>query len=152
MTLEQEYLNMSKKQKIMLQKTYDRGSKFNAGFTLAAIYWKESQAGLYRINVYDPSCGAFHNNLNSVFARHDYKNTKFKKNIICQKLIDSYDFSLAEATAEIEYWKEVHENNWYLIWSSYNAGWNTKAGAKYANDIKAKILVLKKYIKVNNGI
>ena len=147
--LRTEYLRMTPAQHILLQNAHNRGKPFDLGYTLAAIAWRESQAGLININIFDPSCGPFHNNLNSVFARHNYEDTRYKKNAVCQKLITNFDFAAAEGLAELEYWVSVHDGNLRKTWASYNAGWNydSRIGKMYAEMIARRITILKEFIK-----
>lgn len=146
---ESEYQKMTKQQKALLQKAYELGKNFDAGYTLAAISWKESEAGLYNINVYGPACGPFHALVSSVMARHTYNDTPFMHNVVCQMLISNIDYAAAEALSEIEYWYTVHKGDWNKVWASYRKGWSydSKTGQNYAKAIKNRIIVLKKYLK-----
>jgi len=146
--LTSEFKNLNAKQQWYIQQAYIKGKEFNVQWSLAAIVWKESEAGKYNINLSDPSCGAFHANINSVMRRHTYKDSSFMRNIICQRLIDSFDFASAEAIAELEYWVNEHNGNWVNVWASYNAGYafNGKVGQRYAKDISKRIRVLKRLL------
>lgn len=53
----------SPKQKAVLLKAYEYGAPHDLGYTLAAIAWKESCAGEYRMNFQDPSAGIYHAHL-----------------------------------------------------------------------------------------
>lgn len=121
---QQEYESFTLKQKKVMKHAYELGKPFNLAHTMAAIAWQESMAGVYLVNMQDPSAGVFHNNLKSVLARHDELNdTGWQRNRIAQRLIEDMDFSGAEALAELKYWQSIHGDlSWLLIWQSYNGG------------------------------
>jgi hypothetical protein len=143
--LEREWSEMNDRQKNNILMAYTKSKEFDLGYTMAAIMWQESLGGKYKVNLQDPSCGAFHNNINTIMARHSIENTSFNRNRICQMLIDNTDIALAEAITEIQYW--LHERNGSFIeaWASYNGGW--KMNKSYAENIRKKIVFLKKIIK-----
>lgn len=146
--LEKDFLNLSSSQFITLEQANIKGKSYNLQWSLSAIAWKESDAGRYNINLSDPSCGAYHANINSVMRRHpEYPDTSFYRNIVCQRLIDDIDYATSEAVKEIHYWMNIHGTDWYAIWASYNAGYayNSKVGKRYAKDIARRIQVLKKH-------
>lgn len=153
---EKQFQRFNEKQLQVMKKAYELGEPFNMGYTLAAIAWQESSAGLYLINLSDPSAGVFHNNINSVMARHpDIANNAFQRNVMAQKLVQDMEFSASEALSELEFWKsEYGEGNWFLIWQSYNGGYyavrpETKGyeqSYEYAKAINRKVNFL---IKLN---
>ena len=130
----------------MLKNIYEFGKPYDLGYSLAAIAWKESNVGKFMINLQDPSCGFFHNNINTVMSRRGITDTPFNRNVLCQKLINDVPYSASEAVAELAYWRTVHKTNYTKIWASYNAGWSYTNGLNYSQDIKNRIKVL----KVNN--
>jgi len=156
-SVEQEYNQMSNEQKQILIESYEFGKAFNLGYSLAAIAWQESSCGKYMINLQDPSAGVYHNNIVSVLNRHGIKDTKWNRNKMAQKLIDNIEFGAAEALAELEFWQTIHgENNWLLIWQSYNGGFaymnnfnkSYKSSYEYSIKIQEKISFLK-IMKIN---
>lgn len=121
---EEEFNAFTVEQMEVLCKAYELGKPFDLGHTMAAIAWQESMAGVYLVNMQDPSAGVFHNNLKSVLARHEeLQDTNWQRNRIAQKLIDDIEFSGAEALAELEYWRSIHgKYAWFEVWRSYNGG------------------------------
>jgi len=149
-TLDREYKLMTNEQKMVLKRAFESGKEYDLGYTLAAIAWVESQAGLYQINLQDPSAGIFHNNIISVLGRHkEWENTPFRRNMIAQRLIDDYDFAISETLSELEFWRLKHGNDWRKVWSSYNGGysWGCKQAVQYAEKVGRRIKVLRKYFK-----
>ena len=152
-SLEEEFNAFSSEQMEVLQHAYDVGKPFNLGYTMAAIAWQESRCGKYVLNLQDPSAGVFQNNIKSVMARHmqkdpSLKDTDFQRNLMAQKLFNSFELSAAEALAELEFWITVRgTGNWFKIWQSYNGGyWADKPDTKgyrqsyqYATEINAKV-------------
>lgn len=110
------------------------------GYTLMAIAWQESHAGEIKINLGDPSCGAYHNLISSVMARHtnDITDNGFNRNRVCQMLINNQAFAASEALAELEYWWTKYEGQpkqWSKTIMSYNAGHEYQNGKHYLKKI-----------------
>ena len=149
---QQEYNGFTEKQLNCITHAYELGKPFDLGHTMAAIAWQESRAGVYLVNMQDPSAGVFHNNLKSVLARHEeLRDTGWQRNRIAQRLIESIDFSGAEALAELKYWQSVHgDRAWLLIWQSYNGGFafkrpnskGYKASLGYSHKLSRKVQFL----------
>lgn len=115
------------------------------GFTLAAIVWKESSAGLWKINISDPSAGIAHNHLKYSLIRLGIKDTSFNRNVLAQRLVDNNQLSLSLAVEEIEYWFDRHNGNWQKTRASYNQGnhWASQNGTKYSKDVLDRLRILK---------
>jgi len=142
--------SLSLQQQKLLYEVFKRGEVVDLQYTLTAIAWKESMAGLAKVNMWDGdggSCGVFHNRLKSVFGRHkEWRWTRVNANMVCTRLVENLDFAFTEAVAEIRYWQKVRgENNWMSIWASYNAGIHYKsAQAKaYAANIRNMIKAIR---------
>lgn len=125
-----------------LYQSYNYGKEYNMGLSLAAIAWQESNAGLYPINISDPSFGVHHILLSTAMKRSDVKNTNYHRNMLASKLLD-HNVSASFAIKELQYWSKYHKGNWSRIWASYNAGHNYKVGVKYSNKIKEKVKMVK---------
>lgn len=136
---------------------YHYGKKHDLGYTMAAIAWKESCAGLYRINFDDPSAGIYHAHLPGVIKRHyKAKNTSFKRNVVAERLIRDMEFASQIALEELLYWKKIRNNDWKTIIKSYNKGfsWEKSKGRNqlaeaYYQDISQKVKILKEYFSKN---
>lgn len=149
--------HFSKSQIQTIHYAYHYGKKYNLGFTMAAIAWKESCAGLYRINFDDPSAGIYHAHLPGVIKRHyKAKNTAFRRNVVAEKLIRDPEFASKIALEELLYWKKIHKDNWKNIIKSYNKGfsWQKSKGRNqlaenYYEDISKRVKILEDYFSKN---
>ncbi|OOQ39329.1 hypothetical protein B0X64_07335 [Helicobacter pylori] len=138
------------KQKEVLKAAYQFGSKENLGYEMAGIAWKESCAGVYKINFSDPSAGVYHSYIPSVLKSYGHNNSPFLRNVMGELLIKDDAFASEVALKELLYWKTRYHDNLKDMIKSYNKGsrWekNEKANAdaeKYYEDIQDKIRRLK---------
>ncbi|WQW54731.1 hypothetical protein KVM78_04940 [Helicobacter pylori] len=138
------------KQKEVLKAAYQFGSKENLGYEMAGIAWKESCAGVYKINFSDPSAGVYHSYIPSVLKSYGHNDSPFLRNVMGELLIKDDAFASQVALKELLYWKTRYHDNLKDMIKSYNKGsrWekNEKANAdaeKYYEDIQDKIRRLK---------
>ncbi|MCQ2700205.1 hypothetical protein JT091_05665 [Helicobacter pylori] len=138
------------KQKEVLKAAYQFGSKENLGYEMASIAWKESCAGVYKINFSDPSAGVYHSYIPSVLKSYGHNNSPFLRNVMGELLIKDDELASEVALKELLYWKTRYHDNLKDMIKSYNKGsrWekNEKANAdaeKYYEDIQDKIRRLK---------
>lgn len=136
--------SLNYKQIEVLRKSFIYGLPYDMGNTLAAIVWKESGAGLWKINVSDPSAGIAHNHLKYSLIRLGRVDTPFSRNKLAQQLIDNDLLSLDLAMEELQYWFARHNGDWDKTRASYNAGnnWNSTAGRRYSEDIRLRTKIL----------
>ena len=141
------YRSLTSEQKSLLNQAYHYGSKFDLGYSLAAIAWQESFVGdrVVYLNMQDPSAGLWHKQINYALRYFDIKETGLEINRMAQHLIDNMDFAAALAVADVLYWLDIHDDNWPRAWASYNAGYNynSKAGKAYSRQIVMKVKKLK---------
>ncbi|WRF13599.1 hypothetical protein KVC85_04715 [Helicobacter pylori] len=138
------------KQKEVLKAAYQFGSKENLGYEMAGIAWKESCAGVYKINFSDPSAGVYHSYIPSVLKSYGHNDSPFLRNVMGELLIKDDAFASEVALKELLYWKtRYHDNLKYMI-KSYKKGsrWekNEKSNAdaeKYYEEIQDRIRRLK---------
>ena len=151
-------------QKSVFIVAYTKGKKYDLSLTLAAIAWQESDLGLNRINIYDGfkkpygSFGPYHILLRSYISRHNINN-KWITSRIAERLITDLNFSTDAAIEELLYWRNYWKHKGYKgndLWkrtiASYNAGYKSiksKRGRIYLNNIRLKILAIKKYLSDN---
>lgn len=157
-------INFSEKQIEYIVSSYIWGKPYGLENVLPAIAWQESCAGLYKINVYDPSAGLFHAYIPSVMARHSsLKNNKYNRNKVAQMLINDDLLSASEAIEELKFWENYYKQNKNLYKTlsieelmimSYNRGnrWhksykNKKSAKKYLKEVEYKMKQVKKFIK-----
>ncbi|GAA8674914.1 hypothetical protein Kyoto101A_13340 [Helicobacter pylori] len=138
------------KQKEVLKAAYQFGSKENLGYEMAGIAWKESCAGVYKINFPDPSAGVYHSYIPSVLKSYGHNNSPFLRNVMGELLIKDDAFASEVALKELLYWKTRYHDNLKNMIKSYNKGsrWerseksNTEA-EKYYEEIQDRIRRLK---------
>ncbi|MCQ2939340.1 hypothetical protein JT203_06215 [Helicobacter pylori] len=138
------------KQKEVLKAAYQFGSKENLGYEMAGIAWKESCAGVYKINFSDPSAGIYHSYIPSVLKSYGHNNSPFLRNVMGELLIKDDAFASQVALKELLYWKTRYHDNLKDMIKSYNKGsrWekNEKSNAeaeKYYEEIQDRIRRLK---------
>ncbi len=138
------------KQKEVLKAAYQFGSKENLGYEMAGIAWKESCAGVYKINFSDPSAGVYHSYIPSVLKSYGHNDSPFLCNVMGELLIKNDAFASEVALKELLYWKTRYHDNLKDMIKSYNKGsrWekNEKSNAdaeKYYEDIQDRIRRLK---------
>ncbi|GAA8319388.1 hypothetical protein HpNP138_11230 [Helicobacter pylori] len=138
------------KQKEVLKSAYQFGSKENLGYEMAGIAWKESCAGVYKINFSDPSAGVYHSYIPSVLKSYGHNDSPFLRNVMGELLIKDDAFASQVALKELLYWKTRYHDNLKDMIKSYNKGsrWerNEKSNAdaeKYYEDIQDRIRRLK---------
>lgn len=149
---ERDFLKLDDSQKRMIHEIYNRSKPYDLVYSTLAIAWQESNFGKWNVNLSDPSCGPFHQLVPLFIRKHKLENTQFMQNKVCGELINNLDLSVSTVISELEAWKVVHKNRWNAweyVFRSYNAGFNydSPKAKKYAKMIKARIKVLKKYIK-----
>ncbi|MCQ2861052.1 hypothetical protein JT061_00095 [Helicobacter pylori] len=138
------------KQKEVLKAAYQFGSKENLGYEMAGIAWKESCAGVYKINFSDPSAGVYHSYTPSVLKSYGHNDSPFLRNVMGELLIKDDAFASEVALKELLYWKTRYHDNLKDMIKSYNKGsrWekNEKSNAdaeKYYEEIQDRIRRLK---------
>ncbi|WP_367689790.1 hypothetical protein [Helicobacter pylori] len=138
------------KQKKVLKAAYQFGSKENLGYEMAGIAWKESCAGVYKINFSDPSTGVYHSYIPSVLKSYGHNDSPFLRNVMGELLIKDDAFASEVALKELLYWKTRYHDNLKDMIKSYNKGsrWekNEKSNAdaeKYYEEIQDRIRRLK---------
>ncbi len=138
------------KQKEVLKAAYQFGSKENLGYEMAGIAWKESCAGVYKINFSDPSAGIYHAYIPSVLKSYGHNDSPFLRNVMGELLIKDDAFASEVALKELLYWKTRYHDNLKDMIKSYNKGsrWerSEKSNAdaeKYYEEIQDRIRRLK---------
>lgn len=106
-------------------------------YTLMAIAIKESSLGKKQINNISNDYGLFQSNIKSVIRRQKVEDNLHNRIFFANKLLYDVGFSTANAIVEIDYWRNIHKENWVRVWSSYNVGWrfNSNTGVLYAHSI-----------------
>ena len=143
----------NKNQKQVILKAFKYGAKSGFGYTMAAIAWKESCAGEYRVNFADPSAGIFHAHIPGIIKKHKQKDSNFMRNMVGELLIRDDEFALQSALDELSYWHKVRKGNWYEVIKFYNKGfsWETnkernQMAQGYFEDVIERVKILQEYI------
>lgn len=134
-----------------LQKAYDHGEPQGLGYTMAAIVWKESSAGLklsrkdgehWSMNSYGP----FHILLKTAKKRRGC--SSWNCSGVKRKLLNDFQYSADLATEELEYWSQ-RLGSYRKAFAAYNAGnaWSGKKGMSYSRDIRNKIQYLQQCVR-----
>ncbi|MDD6055426.1 MAG: hypothetical protein SOW25_03820 [Helicobacter sp.] len=148
----------SKSQKEVLLRSYLSGEKDGFGLTLAAIAWKESCAGEYKMNFQDPSAGNFHAYIPGVIKRYpNLKQNGFTENLVGAMLVENDEFAAQIAIYELKFWQREHKGDWKKIIKSYNKGYSwqkstsaNKLAESYYSDIAWRVKQLESYFANNN--
>lgn len=138
-------LNLNSNDILILKKIKSLTDDKMMKYSLMAIAIKESSLGRYVINAKSEDYGLFQANIKTVLSRQKVKDNSYNRSIYAQKLINDVGFATANAIIELQYWKKVHKENWFKIWSSYNTGWKYKSntGIKYSTKVFEIIKKLK---------
>jgi len=150
-----EFFHMDKSQINTLVIAYNAG-----GTSLAAMSWKESQAGKVRINLNKDSVdlGAFHLNSKSFlkrwYAEHDRKRSHYLDNVLLHKIMINDKYASKYAKKELNYWRIERNRSHIDTIKSYNCGNNIKHNRcyRYANDISQREKILKIYLPITSAI
>lgn len=134
---------LSHEQKDILVRSIQIGEKRDLGYTLAAIAWVESQAGLYPINANTHAYSPYHILLKTAMVRRGVENTPFNRSMLASKLVNDLEYSAELALEEIEYWQKIRGKRNTFEWlASYNGGWKASEKSEsinYANKVMHKI-------------
>lgn len=124
---------LSKSQIYTINKAYRLGVEHDLGYSLAAIAFLESSAGVHLRNERTQDYGVFGINIRTVTKRlHQLTgvtlNDKQIKSLKSHLMFDM-ESNAMYAIMELRFWQRVHgQNNWKPIWASYNGGYS------YSND------------------
>nr|WP_317404994.1 hypothetical protein [uncultured Helicobacter sp.] len=143
----------NKNQKQVILKAFKYGAKDGFGYTMAAIAWKESCAGEYRVNFTDPSAGIYHAHIPGIIKKYKQKDSAFMRNMVGELLMRDDEFASQSAFEELSYWHKVRRGNWYEVIKSYNKGFSwekdkerDKMAQAYFEDVAKRVKELQTYI------
>ena len=147
---ELETLNLE--QKRVMAKTYIKAKPYGLELQFMAIAWQESKFGKEPINLNDPSCGVFHNLIDTVMDYNGFSRTNnYLRNSVCAKLIKDFDYSFHHALEVVLFFMDYHKGDWRKAIASYNAGFRTTSGTTYLQAILSKMSLLKIFIENHKG-
>lgn len=118
----------------VLQQAYNTGEPYDLGNTMAAIVFRESTAGKYKINPESGDYGVAHINITTALVRTNTSGYWGKRELITRLVVDD-QFNLDLALQELLYWKgETH--SWKAMVSAYNQGWKYDIGSQHTMSIQ----------------
>lgn len=138
-----------------MQKSFALGEKHDLGYTLAAIAFKESSAGLYTINAVSRDFGVYQGNVETICKQAGVWHNSFQCNLEIQRVVNDIELAAKYAIETLTYWKNYHKKNSepYLVYEyaikSYNAGFGfRKADAlTYWEEYRAAFHQVKQCVK-----
>ncbi len=143
-------LGLTKTDLVILNKIKSLSDEPIMKYSLMAIAIKESSVGKNMANFSSNDFGLFQSNIKTVLSRQYIKDTPQNRKYYALKLMNDVGFATANAIIELEYWREVHKDNWIKIWSSYNTGFSYRSDTGY---LYAKsILEITKKLKQEYGL
>lgn len=131
---------MNESQVTVLLKSYERGLESDLGYTLAAIAWKESSAGKYRVNPLSSDYGAYGINYKTVQRITGF--SYYESIGVIQDIIFNDDEGATFALETLEWNMKHHKGDWRKAVMHYNAGNQYWLGKEYASEISTKVKIL----------
>jgi hypothetical protein len=140
-------------QRTALTQAYEYGVPHDLGFTLAAIAWKESSAGKYRLNLDSKDLGLFQINektaYNTLGVTNHYHQVQLAQELIYNDHLGAY---LAIETLEHFRAERPLTNQVYReMLMSYNTGYSWRRSPEkkrralaYSEDVRSKVSTLMK--------
>lgn len=148
-----ELNRLTDEQKEVLHKVYEYGQQHNLGLELATIAWKESNFGLWLINLSDGkygSFGIFHIRLDYALDRKKLKGD-WNASRYAEELLTDFEVSINEAIAIFNMFKNYRKkssNRLRDTFASYNGGYKlTKQAIAYGDDSLVRKAALEQYFK-----
>jgi hypothetical protein len=138
-------INFTYSQKALLKQAFLIGREMGLAYSLPAIAWQESSAGLYQINLKNPdnpAAGPYQNLVKNVLKREQMRDTKANRHKVITRLISDFQFATKHAIVELRYWIKVHNGDWKKVWGSYFGGY--KPDYRYAKKIGEKAYLISK--------
>lgn len=142
---------LSSDQIFTINRAYQLGVQHDLGYTLAAIAFLESSAGVQLRNDRTQDYGVFGINIRTVSNRLNQLTgvtlNHEQRDQLKNHLIVDMNANAMYAVMELQFWQRVHgQNNWRKVWASYNAGhsYHRQVGIDYANKIAETIKRIKR--------
>jgi hypothetical protein len=127
-----------------LYRAFQYGIEHDMSYSLAAIAWKESSAGIALKNPNDPSAGVFHVTVKNALYYVGWKNTEPNRQVMYLLLQLDFDMAASFAVKNLTFWRNAHKVSWKKTWQYYNGGTTySNASIEYSEDIAKKIRTIK---------
>ena len=136
-----DIVSLNDSQVQVLLKSYERGVQDDLGYTLAAIAWRESSAGKYRINPKTGDFGSYGINYKTV--QRISKVSYYQSINLVEEIIFDDDKGAQYALTTLKWNLNHFKGNWRKALMMYNRGHNWQHGTEYASDIAIKVRILR---------
>lgn len=136
----------------VLQDSYKLGQPHDLGYTLAALAFKESTAGKYKINAISRDFGIFQGNVETICKQAGVFHNSFLCNVEIQNVVNDIDLAAKHAIDTLTYWNNYHNNRAvsHLVYEktirSYNAGFSFNKATKYWTDFRLDFHMIKQCV------
>lgn len=136
-----ELYKLTNSQVGVIYKSYDRGAQDNLGYTLAAISWRESSLGKYRVNPTSSDYGAYGINYKTIQRIDKVGHYQSIKTI--QEVIFDDDKGVKYALETLRWNLRHFKGDWSKALAMYNKGHQWRSGDAYVKDISIKVRQLR---------
>lgn len=149
-----ELNNLTADQYAVLQYTLNKSKENKLDTLLAAIAWKESNLGKWKINLSDGqhgSYGIYHILLDFYIKQQNVKDTDWNRSRQAEILLEDEDKATEYVLHLLEHWSKVHKTGktHASVIKSYNAGSNIKSkkAESYYTDINIRMQAIEIHLK-----
>lgn len=142
----------SREQIDILKQSYALGEPHDLGYTLAAIAFKESSAGLYLINAMSSDYGVYQGNVKTVCKQAGVYHNDWQCNREIQKVVEDINVAAEHAIETLKYWRGYHGKRAknYIVYEntirSYNGGFGFKNVDQYWEEYRAGFHTIKRCV------
>ena len=125
---------------------YIAGSRYDIGYTMAAIIMEESQAGKQMLNLTGDYglCGI---NIKYYLKDLGLRHTKYNEVEIATLLIRNDALNIHVGVSKFRHWLKESKGDFIKAWAMYNGGYT--ANFYYANRIYNRIKAIRKYERIH---
>lgn len=160
--LQNDYLPHNQKfstsQMETMYRSFEYAREDDLGWTLAAIAFRESSAGVRLKNPRDPSAGAHHVLATHVLNDFGMGHTQENINMAMDMLASNFELSAHYAMRELKWWLNRHNGNWFLAVRSYNQGYfwlltdpkDRQRSYNYARNVQDTVRFMMQHCEWNN--
>jgi len=145
-----ELENLTYEQINVLGQVYNAFKDYGLENTGIAICYRESRLGIYLFDETTGDYGIMGVNLKTFLKGEGVTLSYWERKALASRLIINNDLNIAISIKNLKYWKKVTNNNWKLIWGSYNGGW--RPNARYAMEILTYIKAFQIYFAKHSDI
>jgi hypothetical protein len=127
-----------------LYRAFQYGKEHDMAYSLAAIAWQESSAGVALKNPSDPSAGVFHVTVKNALHYAGWENTQPNQQVMYELLQLDFDMAASFAVKNLTFWRNAYKVSWKKTWQYYNGGTSySSSSIKYSDAIAKKVRKIK---------